>query len=345
MPPIDTTLTPVAEDAYWQSRGNKRWLDGLDDQMNEKSKSPETNPIYEGEDYENVGRNFDKSRGIGQFISAAPTETKTEPTINHGVWGPTELPAWAGAPGWDTGKIQRQAQFLLDKGNQLAGVFTGFVDHAMTGPKATTEDDPSGQEGEIKSAFDVAKTLMGVGTSTAFMRGPSVGILGGVNSKTFPHDKALYAQNLEQQLLDSPSMFRLAQQSPDRAERSIQGLMNERYGITRGADGLLRHEIDDSMAHFKSNPKYGQPELPSTVPAKGLSVEGPVSNYLDHPELFAAYPELKDVKLDMTISSKYRDREGVYNPKTNTIEIQAKDYDEAMSVLLHELQHKVQHVE
>lgn len=107
-------------------------------------------------------------------------------------------------------------------------------------------------------------------------------------------------------------------------------------GWHRGVDGKWRWEIDDSGATLL--PAANDPDH-STHPLRMV---------LDHPALFAAYPRLAKIHVEMVPGLKSR---GHFDPKTNTISMRdPSGYTETgetsmKSVLLHEVQHVIQTVE
>lgn len=161
-------------------------------------------------------------------------------------------------------------------------------------------------------------------------------------------------------------------------------------GWHRGTDGHWRFEIDDSEATIKPDfqsrlnqidrlqkeraalvyPEDGHQPTPEEISqasqldqhATRLQSSMTVGDVLDHKPLFAAYPDLADVKVvvDPKLSSW-----GAYSPRRNSIEIRPPDAYESeqsgapswtsvdtgtgnrtlKSVLLHEIQHAIQHHE
>ncbi|MDD5084224.1 MAG: PLxRFG domain-containing protein [Candidatus Moranbacteria bacterium] len=99
-----------------------------------------------------------------------------------------------------------------------------------------------------------------------------------------------------------------------------------------GVDGKWRYEIDDSEAGLTADYENykGQP--------------WGVDKTLNHPKLFAAYPQLKKTLLFLSIADSYKGN-GSYNPVRNEIIVNAPSEDAALSILLHELQHAVQNAE
>lgn len=75
----------------------------------------------------------------------------------------------------------------------------------------------------------------------------------------------------------------------------------------------------------------------------------PLSSVLDHPELFKAYPDLKDLKVEeLSILFRGPNTSGLYSPTQDVIELSKHaswgdaKYKDALSTLLHEVQHAIQ---
>lgn len=95
-------------------------------------------------------------------------------------------------------------------------------------------------------------------------------------------------------------------------------------------DGKWRYEIDDSKAEF------------ITLPSRGRAT-GNLIDVLRFPQLFAAYPQLKDVKVEIRLKPDEATSSG--HVQGNAIAVLAPDDASAMSVLLHEVQHVIQAIE
>ena len=117
-------------------------------------------------------------------------------------------------------------------------------------------------------------------------------------------------------------------------------------GVFSGTEGILRHEISDVGAKMN-------------YPPEAFDVGGhyKLGDVLHHPELFKAYPELGDMLVKVLptdssgqlggFSSHWRvGEDGQYSPARTIgdISLQQKVLQDP-SVLLHEIQHAVQHVE
>lgn len=113
-------------------------------------------------------------------------------------------------------------------------------------------------------------------------------------------------------------------------------------GFSRGADGKWRHEIDDSTA--KVNDKwletakarfYTDSKKPHPVHTSTLG------EVLDHPELYKAYPELKNVtvKRDPNMEDL-----GRFDTEKNILWLGREAYKDK-GIIMHEVQHVIQGIE
>lgn len=99
-----------------------------------------------------------------------------------------------------------------------------------------------------------------------------------------------------------------------------------------GPEGQARIEVTDKNATAK--------------PIADIKPGATLSDVLDHPTLYKAYPDLADVKVNVDPSLRANDRAS-FNPDTNTITLNA-DHPSANAVrdsLLHEVQHSIQTTE
>jgi hypothetical protein len=183
-------------------------------------------------------------------------------------------------------------------------------------------------------------------------------IMMGENSKTWNHGNAALAKHMELQGADPLDIWQAT-------------------GTFRGADGKLRQEIPDFAMEYNPKParkrqtdKYEKNRdrsmAAATTPEEQQNVrdyykkelqdiiynlKGKASEFIDHPELRAAYPELFDrpfKQLDPT-NPEYTAAEntsGFFQPTTQTIVVNS-DFPEhtKRDTVLHELQHAVQQLE
>lgn len=154
-------------------------------------------------------------------------------------------------------------------------------------------------------------------------------------------------------------------------------------GWERGADGLWRYEVDDNLKfdlsanvdYRKRHPEFarfedlrhkynanlleiGEPlteeeqkEYESLVNEFGGSTElhrsRKLKDYVDAPELFEAYPELRNI--DLSFAEMDEDTEGKYLPKSKSIQLNENIMYTGQRVigrvLVHEIQHAIQDIE
>lgn len=114
-------------------------------------------------------------------------------------------------------------------------------------------------------------------------------------------------------------------------------------GWERGADGKWRYEMPD--AKIKDTMDVGGGHIVKRYEDDMLWNGGKLSNAIDAPELFKAYPQLKDVRIDTDAIMNDMPSNGEYNSKTNTITIHADELKYMNSILNHEIQHAIQFIE
>ena len=113
-------------------------------------------------------------------------------------------------------------------------------------------------------------------------------------------------------------------------------------GWERGADGKWRYEIPDCKV--SSTMDIGG-KVVKRNEEDMLWTSGKLGDVVDAPELLAAYPELEQVRLETDEIMDDMPSNGEYNPRTNTITIHADELKYLNSILNHEIQHAIQHLE
>lgn len=107
-------------------------------------------------------------------------------------------------------------------------------------------------------------------------------------------------------------------------------------GLYRAKDKKWRFEINDEAARWMSNPlrlKRGTLDNRNAVR---------LGDVLDHKELFAAYPDLRQTTVVVTSRILDKDAAGVYDDAADEVLLRPTDRDSMLRVLLHELQHAIQ---
>ena len=114
-------------------------------------------------------------------------------------------------------------------------------------------------------------------------------------------------------------------------------------GWERGADGKWRYEMPD--AKIKDTMNVGGGHIVKRYEDDMLWNGGKLSEVIDAPELFKAYSQLKDVRIETDAIMNDMPSNGEYNSKTNTITIHADELKYMNSILNHEIQHAIQDIE
>ena len=114
-------------------------------------------------------------------------------------------------------------------------------------------------------------------------------------------------------------------------------------GWERGADGKWRYEIPD--AKIKDTMDVGGGQIVKRYEDDMLWNGGKLYDVIDAPELFKAYPQLKNVRIETDAIMNDMPSNGEYNSKTNTITIHADELKYMNGILNHEIQHAIQDIE
>lgn len=115
-------------------------------------------------------------------------------------------------------------------------------------------------------------------------------------------------------------------------------------GWERGADGKWRYEIADSKLNDMMDVD-GKGKMVKRHKEDMLWTSGKLGEVVVAPELFKAYPKLKNVRLETDSIMNNLPSNGEYNAETNTITIHADELKYLDSILNHEIQHAIQHIE
>lgn len=114
-------------------------------------------------------------------------------------------------------------------------------------------------------------------------------------------------------------------------------------GWERGADGKWRYEMPD--AKIKDTMNVGGGHIVKRYEDDMLWNGGKLSDVIDAPELFKAYPQLKDMRIETDAIMNDMPSHGEYDSKTNTITIHADELKYMNGILNHEIQHAIQDIE
>ncbi|MBC8437138.1 hypothetical protein H8D85_02320, partial [bacterium] len=136
-------------------------------------------------------------------------------------------------------------------------------------------------------------------------------------------ENAYLSKNVREGLLIAKIMHKHASLNTDKKAIKLK------TGWEQGLDGKWRYEILDGK--FKE-----------TVNFHGTKQK--LSEVLYSPELFKAYPSMKDIEVILNVSVHGAERSW-YKPEDRSIEINAKSKNAAFINLIHEIQHDIQFIE
>ncbi len=188
-----------------------------------------------------------------------------------------------------------------------------------------------GSPQEIERAMDLAGLMVGGPAPVASkLAEGTLGSFAGVTAKGIDKNRLAQAQ-----LLDAKNVH------PD--------TIWEKTGFFRGADDRWRYEIPDKEAKLSDkgfNRVIDEDMSGELVPFVSVRKEGTtLGEALDHPELFKAYPHLKDTKI-LPLPKSIADKGTIGQMSEDTMYLKDDLHpDFARSVILHELQHSIQRKE
>lgn len=178
----------------------------------------------------------------------------------------------------------------------------------------------AGSPQEIERAMDLAGLMVfGPAPVASRMADGTLGSFAGVKSKLLPREKLQAAQKLESEGVNPDDIW---QQT---------GFFKDK------SDGRWKYEIGDQDAKINKDFLERKTSIGDAT--------GKLHELYDHPELYKAYPHLKDVNVVIDPEMKSI---GTFNPSTNTLKLNPTKIgsDQAMmDVISHEVQHKIQDFE
>jgi len=321
---------------------------GVPTEQKEEKSSPVARPrVYIPTSENNApAGSVEPSRGIPEDVEAKEN-AQFVPGFNAGSWSDTLKSTWD-----NISKL---------KDVRMTDIVKGIADSVVS--SATLPGDvlsgkvQPGSQQEIERAFDLAGLMvMGPAPVASKMADGTLGSFAGVRSKSIDKGRLYKAQEMEMMGEHADDIWTTT-------------------GFMRGTDNRWKYEIPDTGLKlrddaFDTTITPGKPESDplgwshagggtpdtTTVTLKPRSfddmfpAEGNVEKFrmlpdvIDHPELFKAYPELKDVKVEHLF--KESNMKGSYSAPHKTLYLQ-EDLDPAFarSVIAHELQHAIQNIE
>jgi hypothetical protein len=252
----------------------------------------------------------DQTRLEGSFNAVQQSETDTLRRMKYAQ--DTEIPANAASTqgqrgAWDmlTGETGERYQTWPEKA--LRSLVDAFK---LPGDVYQGEIDPSSPEASNRATELAGALIFGPAPIARKVVDGTLGVFAGVSSKGVNKNDLAMAQVMERQGRDPEQIW-------------------YKTNFFKGIDGRWRYEIPDHEMKLTDIATW--------------KMENKLSDVVDHPQLFKAYPNLKnlDVILDMNLKATASVRGDTIRVNPTKI----ADEDILKRVLIHELQHKVQSAE
>lgn len=203
---------------------------------------------------------------------------------------------------------------------------------------------------------ETKRATAGVVATVAGFAGPTLGHVGGV-IEALAHGKSFNDYLAELDPLSAVGGRAGKQMGTSEAARrnifagskSTEWDTIPRHLKFRGLDGNMKYEIPDvnSKLNLNNNTKILSAAEDFEIGADGVVnivrgvYAGKAKDILDHPQLYKAYPNLKDIGIKVEIKPD-ADVVGEFNPVFKEIKVVAKDIASARAAVIHELGHGVQ---
>lgn len=188
----------------------------------------------------------------------------------------------------------------------------GVIIKGMYDSAAASDNGSNQIASDVYIAFEPTQIKSAVGNAGTFdPNNPNILMqFAGVKARTAPIEKLAIAQQMESKGVST-------------------GTIQRETGWFKGVDDMWRFEISDDQAKFTA--ENFQIDYPYTL-----------DEVLDHPELYAAYPNLGNINVAFT-KDDGDEASGAYYESRNRILVNwTGNRDETLSVLLHEVQHAIQ---
>ncbi|MGL4265208.1 MAG: LPD23 domain-containing protein [Afipia sp.] len=314
----------------------------------------------------------------GNFYAVQAAKLGLTPEALYERYPLTVTAEGMGGPQFDQGRLsvgfKPGTQFMEAKSD--AGIVGGTVrDGALHITHAEVSEQMRGKGEGVKLYMSIIDKALSDGLkvfSDATVEAPAVRVYEALSRRGYNvvrldggtlEDGAVYGKGAVEpafEVVGGQTFYQFAGQSSKTADRYALYSAQQRLdagedaekvrqdtGWFKGADGKWRYEINDNDAKFLTEPSDPDTYADIFDEANNRSNGVPLGNALYHPSLFAAYPALKAVRLRINNKAKH---DGVYSSEDNAIEIRDPysykgSMDTALSILLHEIQHGIQHIE
>lgn len=194
----------------------------------------------------------------------------------------------------------------------------------FAGPRSKTADKVAGQ-----GAVDQAK-LMKAENALNFGSDPkATGLTDAQMNEVFA-STGWFPGNDMKWRYEIPDVMRIRAGTPDITE-----------GFNKELQDILLYQSKMGLAGSDWR-KQARVQAAKTVPS--IERQGSFGMFLDHPELFEAYPELAGLQTKVTAAAG-KAQQGEFDPATQAITAMGQTKEDIASVLLHEAQHYIQQQE
>jgi len=265
-----------------------------------------------------------------------------------GNWLPQELFA-AGIPQLqpkpDQNALAQPGVGLPIGWGTAAGMAGGIVGTAVGNPLVQSAMNMPQQMSDLGHGIPMTANSAGTGVDPYI--GKVVDVTGMLAGAGMPMAEAGAAGIFGGRLAQTANIDALNTATTMAAKGAAKEDILKQTGWFQGADKRWRFEIPDKPSQLN---EAAVDTLMGPTGGQG-SWTGPASGILNHPELYAAYPELANMGVELQCHSQlpYGTIEGRYNAAAET-PIQGMSHDifnryGAHGIMLHELQHAVQDLE
>lgn len=257
---------------------------------------------------------------ISSITSRMPLGASTEPA------GALKSQGGTGTPG-NSEKVEYPASDYLNppEGNPIQNYFKGVEDFYKNLPETIRNIPQQFREDMAKSALKTDEERTDEAINVGLGAGP--GTMAGVKSIS---NLTGAAKNEALSNLGHAQVLEANGEHPD--------VVHQKTGFFRGTDSRWRYEIDDSKAVF--NKDWREDPWIAEGNNWNESKTAKLKDVLDHPELYKAYPHLKNVQVEYDPTTK-----GIAawnNSNTITMGERAFTEQDPKGTLMHEVMHAIQ---
>ena len=215
----------------------------------------------------------------------------------------------------------------------LPGFLTDVADRLLGNTESLGDNDRSAQYFEAMTGIKTKSGSGGVDELVGGMVNP-VGaakavIVPAVIAKGFKAAKE--GKKLLDEGVDAATVFRATGTFPGVTDAALRGIISDELATLQFGPGLIERSASPLAA-------YG----PTQRLSLGMWENRTLGDILDHPELFAKIPELKNIPVKAQFGGF---ESGAYSPGNKTIYMGATNTPEKFkSILMHEVQHGIQDI-